>query len=293
MSRPVGVFCPNCGTRNLATAQACRSCGELLPTREDRPRFQRRSPASNDPALQETQAIPVRPPAAPPSSSPPPAPPPPVTPVTPAPKAAPAQPHYPSPPPEAVRPLPTPSRARTLPGVQRGPHGCLLGIIALVLICLAAGSLVWLVGRPLLTTAVEREIDRTVATQVAGIERIPLESTGEIVITEEEINRNLQDYEGSLDPVEDLEVEVVADEVRVRFRLYGSTSTYRGNLDVRGNRLVVVDEHIDGPAGRVLDAGGLATILEDEVAALLDRFDLEPVDVRVRDGAIRIETRPA
>jgi hypothetical protein len=177
--------------------------------------------------------------------------------------------------------------------LARGPHGCLLGVIAVLLICVVTGAFAWLVGRPFVTNAVESEVDRTITTQVAAIATLPVEPNGEIVVTEAQINESIRSYQGSFDPIKDPRVEIAENEVRVRFKLYGSTSTYRGGLEVHNNHLIVVDERVDGPAGRVLDETDLATILEHQVATLLDRFDLEPVAVHVDDGAITIETRPA
>ncbi|MGH2558752.1 MAG: zinc ribbon domain-containing protein [Thermomicrobiales bacterium] len=287
MDRSPGVFCPTCGTRNLATAQACRSCGELLPRRQQLGQRITATRARFDPSLQETQAIRWPTPAAPPTrtaprasappSPPPTAPSPPSTPVS-----APST-HYPLAP--AVQPQP-----RTNPRFTRGPHGCILGLVALVMMCAVAGSFAWLVGRPLLNDAIESEVDEGIATQVAGIERLPVAAGGDLRITEEEINEGIASYGESFNPVEDPRVEIRSGEISVGFDLYGSHSTYHGDLDVRDGRLVVVDARVDGPAGRFLDEDAFAEILEEQFAALMARFDLTPTDVRVADGVLVIET---
>jgi hypothetical protein len=247
-----------------------------------------------DPSLQETQAIQWPPPAAPTASATaatqtasrtgaPPSPPP----TRPAPAASSQQPspavHYPLAPP--IKPQP-----RINPQFRSGPHGCILGVIAVVMICSLVGGFAWLIGRPLLTDATESEVDEGIATQVAGIEQLPVEPSGELRITEAEINDGIASYGGSFDPVEDPRVEIEDGEISVGFELYGSRSTYRGDLDVRDGRLVVVDARVDGPAGRFLDEDAFAEILEGQFAALMNRFDLVPTDVRVADGVVVIET---
>jgi ribosomal protein L40E len=282
VDRSPAVFCPHCGTRNLATAQACRSCGQLLPKQQELGRRFTPTRARFDPSLQETQAI--RPPVAGTSrpTAPPSPPPAPTTTVIEAqPPLAPA-----------VRP-----RSRTNPQFSRGPHGCILGVIAVILICSVAGAMVWLVGRPLLTNAIESEVDEGIATQVAGIERLPVESTGlsggTLRITEEEINDGIAGQGASFDPVENPQVAIEPGEISIGFDLLGSHSTYRGDLAVRDGRLTVVDARVDGQAGRFLDEDAFAEILEDQFAALLARFDLTPTGVDVGNGVLVIETEEA
>ncbi len=158
------------------------------------------------------------------------------------------------------------------------------------MICAVAGGFAWLVGRPLLTNAIEAEVDEGIATRVAGIERLPVEPSGRLRITEAEINERLASYGQSFDPVENPRVQIRAGEISVGFDLYGSRSTYRGDLAVRNGRLVVVDARVDGPAGRFLEEDAFADILEGQFAALMARFDLTPTDVRVADGVLVIET---
>lgn len=178
---------------------------------------------------------------------------------------------------------------------RRGPAGCVLGAMAFLLICGVAGTLVWLIARPYLRDAARDELREGVAAEVGAIDAadLPVLPSGDLVVTEEEMNEHLRANAGAYDPLEDPIVTVDPDRMRVRFSLYGTTSTYSGRPDVRNGALVVEDGDLDGAAGRVLDADDVSAVIEEQLAALLARSGLRPTGVRLRDGALTITTVPA
>jgi hypothetical protein len=191
-------------------------------------------------------------------------------------------PAYGAPPPYAYAP---PTRGR------RGPGGCLLGLLAFLLICVVAAGFAVLVARPYVSGRVRDELDRTLSTQVADLPPITVEAAGQFVVTEREINQNIRLYAAAYDPIEDPVVSITTNEIRVDFDLYGTSSAYHGGLTVRGGRVVVVDPEVEGPAGQVLDAEDLAAVLEEQFAAVMTRSNLRPTRVQLRNNEVVITTR--
>jgi hypothetical protein len=176
---------------------------------------------------------------------------------------------------------------------RRGPGGCLLGLLAVLIIVAVGGAFAWTVARPLVSDRIRDELNRGVATQVAAIDAPVLRSPGQITVTEEQINREIAAFAGSYDPVENVRVRILKDEIRVTFDLYGTTSTYSGGVAVKQGRIVVVDPELSGAAGQLLDAQDVAEIVETQLAALLERSNVRPTAVRLRDGTLTVTTKRA
>lgn len=175
-----------------------------------------------------------------------------------------------------------------------GPAGCFLGFLAFLIICAVAGFFGWEVAKPLVSHRVADQLNQGLATQVASISVPTAEvAAGKFTLTEAEINKELAGYAGAYDPVTNPRVRVLNDELRVDFDLYGVTSTYRGGLAVNNGRIVVVNPDLSGPAGQVMDASDVATILETQLATVLDRSHVRPVAVQLRTGEMTVTTKKA
>jgi hypothetical protein len=215
------------------------------------------APPGNDPSLQETQVI--RPP------------------VTTAPVES-----FPVAPP-VVRQQPAPPKSRL---------GCVLGLVSLLCICGIAGLLLWLVGRPLFTNSIKAQVNQGIATQVADVDQVPVQASGEIVVTEAEINQSVDAYQHALEPLKNPQVTIGANAISIHFDLYGTTTTYQGGLAVRGGKLTVTNPKVSGPAGALLSANDLAEILEKQLTSVLTRSGVRPTAVQIQTGRIVIDTEP-
>ncbi len=189
-------------------------------------------------------------------------------------------------PPPATAPAP----AATKSG---GPGGCLLGLVAFLIIAGVAAVFAWTVAKPIVSDRVSEELGRGIATQVAAIDTPKLQSAGTMTLTEEEINREIAGLEGSFDPAKNLDIAITPGEISVKFDLYGMTSTYRGGAKVENGRIVIVNPELSGPAGQLLSAGDVTAILEAQFASLMERSNLQPTVVRLGDGEMTITTKRA
>lgn len=273
MSQPSHRTCARCGAQNPANATVCTRCGQTLLRPEEVGRLW--SSDGPDPASQVTapfqqpRAVPESRPYQPRGAEPAPA----SDPFTRAPIV-----NYP--------PVVSTAARR-----RRGPHGCILGGLALVIILAVVAFFAWTVSKPLISDRVRDELDRGISTQVAAIDSPRIQTAGPLILTEDQINSEVDQYAGSYDPVKDVRVSVLPDEVQVRFDLYGVTSTLRGDLAVENRRIVVVDPDLSGPAGQMLDARDIADVFETQLAALMDRSNVEPTAVELGDGELTITTR--
>ncbi|MEA2524050.1 MAG: hypothetical protein QOF73_1277 [Thermomicrobiales bacterium] len=197
--------------------------------------------------------------------------------------------------PSSGAPVSYPPPETVVPATRRsgGPAGCLLGMLAFVIIAAVAGVFAWAIAKPIVNDRVQAELDHGIATQVAAIDVPSLRTAGRITLTEDEINAEIGRFAGSYDPVKNLRFRILPEELRVSFDLYGVTSTYRGGLKVENGRMVVVDPELSGPAGQILDAREIADILETQLASLMDRSDVQPAAVRLREGVLTVTTKRA
>jgi hypothetical protein len=189
---------------------------------------------------------------------------------------------------------PSPSEPPRAERRAGGPGGCLLGCLAFLLIGAVAGLVVWpLVARPILRDAARDRLRDRIVVEVEAVDDLPVLPSGELVVTEDEINAYLEANPDAYDPVEDPEVDITPDRIRLRFTLYGTDNAYTGRPEVRGGRVVVVDGDLDGPAARVLTDEDVAALVGEQLAALLAKSGLRPTAVDLDDDSLTISTTRA
>ncbi len=184
-------------------------------------------------------------------------------------------------------PAPTPPRRNRL-------GGCLMAFGAIAIICVVAGVLGWqLLARPYARDLARDRLQQAAATQVVEVGTLPVQPSGQVTITDDQVNRALQANPDRYAPLEDPTLTFAPDGVRVAFDLYGTRSTYSADLVVENGALTVVDGRVDGPASQVLAAEDAAAIVEQQLAVLLARSDRRVTDVRLEEGTLTIETASA
>jgi zinc-ribbon domain len=270
-----GPFCPNCGAQNPISAAYCGACGETLPRREDLASLWGQTPVSPTAktavstlgrSLQDTQVI------------------------TPSNSSEPTWSVKPAPP----KPATEAWEIRAPERVERGPtqpSGVLLGALALLLMCGVVVALGWFAGLPIARDQLQTQVTEAVDRQVASLDNLAMKSTGEIVVSEQEINESLRAHEKAYEPLENATVTIEDGQISIAVDAYGTSSTYTADAKIDKGKLVIVDPKVDGPAGQVLSAEELAEIIEGQFTSLMRRFDRTPTAIRLRDGSISIATK--
>ena len=193
------------------------------------------------------------------------------------------------------RPPSSPSRFAPPPPARRNRRGCLLGLLAFLLIAGLAAVYGWFgVARPYLRDVARDELSTGVAAEIRAIEPadLPLLPSGELTLTEAEIDAHLREHAGAYGPLDDLDVEISPTGLRVRFSVFGATSTYSGRPEIQDGALVVADGDLSGPAAQILGPADVAPIVESQLAALLTRSNRRPTAVSLADGALTVTTAP-
>lgn len=180
---------------------------------------------------------------------------------------------------------PPPAKSR-----RRGPGGCVLGCLGLLLILGVAAALFFFAILPVAREAARDRLRDTVATQVTRIDTLPVLPTGEIVVTEADVNQRIQENIGDFQQVSDPSFNITPDGVSLTVDLLGTSSTYQGGVIVEDGRLVVTDPEVDGAAGQVLPAEDVAGFVEDLLNDLQQRSNVEFTAVDLTDGEMIIET---
>ena len=270
-----GPFCPNCGAQNPISAAYCGACGETLPRREDLASLWGQTPASSsaktaattlDRSLQDTQVI---------------------TPSSSSEQTWTVKPTAPKPATESWE-IRAPERVEHGP---TQPSGVLLGALALLLMCGVVAALGWFAGRPIVQDQLQTQVTDAVGLQVASLSDLSLKPTGEIVVTEKDINESLRKHEKAYEPLKNATVQIEDGQISISVDAYGTSTTYTADAKIDKGKLVLVDPKVDGPAGQVLSADELAEIVEGQFNSLMNRFHRTPTAIRLRDGSISIATQ--
>lgn len=190
--------------------------------------------------------------------------------------------------PTTVLPLPPEPVARS---ARKGPPGFVMGCVALLLIGALAVAVVWGLVRSTVADRVQNEISAGITTELRRIDTAQIPASGQIVLTEAEINADLDDASNLYSPVEDVQVNITKAGIEVDFSLYGVSSTYRSGLAVTGGNIVAVEPKLTGPAGQIIDIEEITSIFEIETHELLRRSGVAPVNVSLRDGSLLINTK--
>jgi hypothetical protein len=261
---PPEIVCPDCGASNPGDAIHCAECGHRLQSHGQATSVWRR-PVSDMP----TEAIPAY------GSSQA------TTPFSP---SGPAAPLGPTPPP----PVWTPPVAPRKPS---GPSGCVLGVLGLLIIAIVALFFAWSIGRSYVRSQVNDRITSGIVTQVGQIPAVTPPASGKIVITDDEVNEQIQAYAGSLDPIKDPVATIDQSGIHVRFKAYGTSSEFSGIPVAAGGKIVILKPKISGGvAGQFVDADAVASIVEEQLADLLRRSGVTPASITLADGSLTINT---
>lgn len=286
MSGGPNRFCPACGTPNPASARSCVACRRPLGGREPDAVWARPAmapaPAVGDPILlQETAALPGARSAS----------------YEPPPYRIPPQPY--DPPPFGTYPTgpPPPGPSGRPPARRRGIGGCIMGLIAFGLICVVAAAFVGIViVRPYVRGQVQDQVAQVVATQVVqrlNLHRSPTPVAGTYVIREADVNQELAANANQYDPIKSPHVTIGPEGLTLSFKLYGTTSTYTGQVGVANGRLVLQSMHASGPGSQILSARDVAAIIEQQLNSYVAGAGLQISTVRQTTGALTLTTVPA
>jgi hypothetical protein len=127
---------------------------------------------------------------------------------------------------------------------------------------------------------VEGQAEALLPTAVAAL------PSGEIVITEEQINSTIGANPAALAPLEQVQVRFTGGRAEAALEAYGTASTMRAGLAAQGGRIVVVDPVIDGPLNLALSAEELARTVEERINGELALQERAIQEVRIEEGQI-------
>jgi hypothetical protein len=110
--------------------------------------------------------------------------------------------------------------------------------------------------------------------------------SGEISVTEAQLNARIASRAGSLGPIEQLDVRFVAGQVRVTIRVLGQDNVGTAGLQPVGGRIAAVNPAMTGPLSLFVSVPDLVGPVEDELNAILDTAGRDVTAVRIDEGKI-------
>jgi len=198
--------------------------------------------------------------------------------------------------PPAAAPVPAVTPVIEPPRRRRGPGGCVLGCVGLLLILVVTAGLGFFALLPYAREVTLDGVRDIAATEVMRIGTLPVLPSGELVLTEADVNRQIA---ANLDQIDGITAfgnpvfSIDPSGVTLVVESFGQETSYRAGVDVEGGRLVVTDATADGPAGRILPPDEIADFVEDLSGDLQDNSGVTFTGVTLRDGEMVFTTRPS
>jgi hypothetical protein len=184
-------------------------------------------------------------------------------------------------------PMPRPVRR----GGAAGPPSWVLGVVAVAVIGGFAWMVLWpLIVRPTLRAAALDGLRQGLSSEFSRFDTLPLLETGQLVITETQINNYLHDHAASFAPVAEPRILFSPRDVRFVFSFARSENILIASPTVEQGRLLLKDPTIVGPAARILQPSDVTRVIEAELARLFEHTSIRPTSVDPRDAMLIIST---
>ncbi|MCS6841670.1 MAG: DUF2993 domain-containing protein [Roseiflexus sp.] len=110
--------------------------------------------------------------------------------------------------------------------------------------------------------------------------------TGELRISEQEINTYLLAHTDLLAPIEQATVRLVSGGLEVDIRAFGLDGTARLGVALQNGRVIALDPRLDGPLGRLVSLDDLLAPIERQLNELLDAQGRRITDLRIEPGEL-------
>lgn len=147
-------------------------------------------------------------------------------------------------------------------------RGCLLaGLSGLVVLVLLAAVAWPLLVRPFLNGLVKDQLNGVLSD---AVNKIPIAlvtaPAGPYKVTEDTLNNLIVLNSSSSDPVKNMQIRVTAQQMRMEFEVYGSTSAVSAVPKAENGKLVVTNVTIEGIAAQIISPDDVKVILDKHLA---------------------------
>jgi hypothetical protein len=174
-------------------------------------------------------------------------------------------------------------------------RGCCCGVIVVLGLCVAAGTLGYLVGLPRLRENMRKPLEQAVGTQIArelqptsGVRPAP----GTYVIKEADLNAGLRSEVAQTDFVDAATVTLAPTgfDLRVHLTNGGGDATYHGNVAAVDGRLQVTNMTDDGAVTALFPASEVGKAMENVVNDYLATNRLQLTKAKLGNHTLTLTT---
>ena len=155
----------------------------------------------------------------------------------------------------------------TAPRQQHG--GCILGCLSTLVLLLILLGLTWFLAlRPYLHNTASTQIDNAMSAVVnqipASVTQIP--PGGVLPVRENVLNNLLVLNIAPSDPVQNTNIRIMTNGIRLDFQLYGQLCTITGVPQARHGNLVATNVTVSGIVGLIMSAADVTALLNKHLA---------------------------
>ena len=187
--------------------------------------------------------------------------------------------------------LPDPQERRikregALAKVSGGPLGCTALLGGLLAILLLVMVVAWFLVRPGMADSARDGVQEGVSREL-NLHNIAAETTT-LTINEVTINEYLDASDAWYDPISNVQIDFHDNEVVASFTLYGLSGTFSSGVTVLDGMIRLVNPSVGGAAGRLVDAGDIAQVIESELRVFVREQGRPITGVSVDEGEITL-----
>lgn len=191
------------------------------------------------------------------------------------------------------------TRRRTSRRRSGGGAALLAWMAFIVLLVIGGIALASVIKSEVVQPYVADRVDQTIAQELGSAIPIPtlppeaLSGNESLVITQEELNRRIQENAGQLGPLQDIRAEITADEIVVHLGAYGVSGSYHARVAAENGRVIVTEGRLDGALGWFVSGDRLTSIINREVERSLNSASVSVDSVALEPGQMIVAVSPA
>ncbi|MCM8750304.1 DUF2993 domain-containing protein [Thermomicrobiaceae bacterium CFH 74404] len=181
-------------------------------------------------------------------------------------------------------------------GIGGRALGCLMTLVVATLILIAlAAFLTSETGSPTTGPPAEQSPppSPSLTPESRPADTTPTSGSEQVVITEEELNREIAENPRAFGPARNVRAEIDPSGITMRFTAYGLGGAFRARPVARDGTIELEDARVDGPLGLVVDADDLRSRLTTELQRRLASEGVTVEDVTLEQDQLVVTVNRA
>jgi hypothetical protein len=171
---------------------------------------------------------------------------------------------------------------------RRWPRRLLIALV--ILIVLLAGGWIF-VGRPILHSVAQNQLDQIIGSQVGTLQPLPAFVTSSLKVTETGLDNLITLNIAPSDPVQNAVAHITPGGVELDFQLFGFACSIKG-VPIASNGVVVMTQvQVNGILGLVMSPDEMTTLLNGQIRTAFSNLQRQVTSVVLKNQEMDIQLK--